>query len=57
MDLNKMFDLGGLNLWIVVSGNGLNLIRVSSFVQMMVLGGIIVFAVTLDTIQRRKKGK
>jgi ribose/xylose/arabinose/galactoside ABC-type transport system permease subunit len=40
-----------------VIGNGLNLIRVSSFVQMMVLGGIIVFAVTLDTIQRRKKGK
>jgi ribose/xylose/arabinose/galactoside ABC-type transport system permease subunit len=40
-----------------IIGNGLNLIRVSSFVQMMVLGGIIVFAVTLDTIQRRKKGK
>lgn len=40
-----------------VIGNGLNLIRVSSFIQMMVLGGIIVFAVTIDTIQRRKKGK
>jgi ribose/xylose/arabinose/galactoside ABC-type transport system permease subunit len=40
-----------------IIGNGLNLIRVSSFVQMMVLGGIIVFAVTIDTIQRRKKGK
>lgn len=40
-----------------IIGNGLNLIRVSSFVQMMVLGAIIVFAVTLDTVQQRKKGK
>jgi ribose/xylose/arabinose/galactoside ABC-type transport system permease subunit len=40
-----------------IIGNGLNLIRVSSFIQMMVLGAIIVFAVTLDTVQHRKKGK
>jgi len=40
-----------------IIGNGLNLIRVSSFIQMMVLGAIIVFAVTLDTIQHRKTGK
>ncbi len=40
-----------------IIGNGLNLIRVSSFIQMMVLGAIIVFAVTLDTIQHRKSGK
>ncbi|MGQ9682664.1 MAG: hypothetical protein ACUVX9_09030 [Anaerolineae bacterium] len=26
MSFGKMFDLGGLNLWIVASGNGLNLI-------------------------------
>ncbi len=26
MNLNKFFELGGLNLWIVASGNGLNLI-------------------------------
>lgn len=26
MNLNKMFEMGGLNLWIVASGNGLNLI-------------------------------
>ena len=40
-----------------IIGNGLNLIRVSSFIQMMVLGAIIVFAVTLDTLQRKKRGK
>lgn len=26
MNLNRLFDSGGLNLWIVASGNGLNLI-------------------------------
>ncbi len=26
MDFSKLFELGGLNLWIVASGNGLNLI-------------------------------
>ncbi len=40
-----------------IIGNGLNLIRVSSFIQMMVLGVIIVFAVTLDNMQRKKRGK
>jgi ribose/xylose/arabinose/galactoside ABC-type transport system permease subunit len=40
-----------------IIGNGLNLIRVSSFIQMMVLGAIIVFAVTFDTMQRKKRGK
>jgi len=40
-----------------IIGNGLNLIRVSSFIQMMVLGAIIVFAVTVDTLQHRKTGK
>jgi ribose/xylose/arabinose/galactoside ABC-type transport system permease subunit len=40
-----------------IIGNGLNLIKVSSFIQMMVLGAIIVFAVTLDTIQHRRIGK
>ena len=40
-----------------IIGNGLNLIRVSSFIQMMVLGAIIVFAVTVETLQHRKTGK
>lgn len=40
-----------------IIGNGLNLIKVSSFIQMMVLGAIIVFAVTIDTIQHKKKVK
>lgn len=26
MDWNKLFEMGGLNLWVVASGNGLNLI-------------------------------
>lgn len=26
MNMNKFFEMGGLNLWIVASGNGLNLI-------------------------------
>lgn len=26
MNLNKFFEIGGLNLWLVVAGNGLNLI-------------------------------
>ncbi len=34
MNLNNLFEMGGMNLWIVVSGNGLNLI----------LEGIILFA-------------
>jgi len=42
---------------ISVLSNGLNLIRVSSFIQMMVLGAIIVIAVILDTIQRKKEGR
>jgi hypothetical protein len=37
MNLNKMFEMGGLNLWIVASGNGLNLILAG-----MVLLGVAV---------------
>ena len=33
--------------------NGLNLINVSSYVQMVVLGGVILFAVMLDQIKKR----
>jgi ribose/xylose/arabinose/galactoside ABC-type transport system permease subunit len=34
--------------------NGLNLLGVSSFLQQIVIGGVIVFAVLLDTVLKRK---
>jgi len=37
MNLNKMFEMGGLNLWVVASGNGLNLI----------LAGVVFLAVAM----------
>lgn len=39
-----------------VIGNGLNLIRISSFIQMVVLGMIIVLAVYIDLVQKKKRG-
>lgn len=39
MDWSKFFDLGGLNLWVVVSGNGLNLILEGMLILAVVLGG------------------
>jgi len=35
--------------------NGLNLLGVSSFLQQIVIGGVIVFAVLLDTVLKRKE--
>ena len=34
--------------------NGLNLLGVSSFLQQIVIGGVIVVAVLLDTVLKRK---
>jgi len=41
-------------LTISIIRNGLNLIRVSSFVQMMVIGAIIVIAVIIDSTGKKK---
>jgi len=37
---------------ITVTNNGLNLMNVSSYVQMMVIGGVILVAVSIDNIRR-----
>lgn len=40
MDLSKMFELGGLNLWLVVAGNGMNLILAGgALIAVTLLGG------------------
>lgn len=39
MNWEKFSDLGGLNLWVVVSGNGLNLILEAMVLGAPVLGG------------------
>jgi ribose/xylose/arabinose/galactoside ABC-type transport system permease subunit len=41
-------------LTISIIRNGLNLIRVSSFAQMMVIGAIIVIAVIIDSTGKKK---
>jgi ribose/xylose/arabinose/galactoside ABC-type transport system permease subunit len=40
-------------LFLVVLSNGMNLIRVSSYVQEVVLGGLLVAAVIIDRLRRR----
>ncbi len=42
-------------LLMAVIGNGLNLVRVSSFVQMMVIGAVIIIAVAVDTLNKRSR--
>jgi ribose/xylose/arabinose/galactoside ABC-type transport system permease subunit len=50
--------LGGTLVGALIMGvlrNGLNLLGVSSFLQQIVIGGVIVFAVLLDTVLKRKQ--
>ena len=52
-------SLGGTLVGALIMGvlrNGLNLLGVSSFLQQIVIGGVIVVAVLLDTILKRRKG-
>jgi len=49
--------LGGTLVGALIMGvlrNGLNLLGVSSFLQQIVIGGVIVVAVLLDTVLKRK---
>jgi len=51
-------SLGGTLVGALIMGvlrNGLNLLGVSSFLQQIVIGGVIVVAVLLDTILKRRK--
>jgi ribose/xylose/arabinose/galactoside ABC-type transport system permease subunit len=50
-------SLGGTLVCALIMGvlrNGLNLLGVSSFLQQIVIGGVIVIAVLLDTVLKRK---
>jgi ribose/xylose/arabinose/galactoside ABC-type transport system permease subunit len=50
--------LGGTLVGALIMGvlrNGLNLLGVSSFLQQIVIGGVIVFAVLLDTVLKRRR--
>ena len=50
-------SLGGTLVGALIMGvlrNGLNLLGVSSFLQQVVIGGVIVVAVLLDTVLKRK---
>src|SRR4029079_12017388 len=50
--------LGGTLVGSLIMGvlrNGLNLLGVSSFLQQIVIGGVIVFAVLLDTVLKRRR--
>ena len=50
-------SLGGTLVGALIMGvlrNGLNLLGVSSFLQQIVIGGVIVVAVLLDTVLKRK---
>jgi ribose transport system permease protein len=50
-------SLGGTLVGALIMGvlrNGLNLLGVSSFLQQIVIGGVIVVAVLLDTMLKRK---
>ena len=46
--------IGALVIGII--NNGLNLLNVSSFVQMVVMGLVILVAVYIDTINKSKSG-
>ena len=50
-------NLGGTLVGALIMGvlrNGLNLLGVSSFLQQVVIGAVIVVAVLLDTVLKRK---
>jgi len=50
--------LGGTLVGALIMGvlrNGLNLLGVSSFLQQIVIGGVILFAVLLDTVLKRRR--
>ena len=51
-------NLGGTLVGALIMGvlrNGLNLLGVSSFLQQIVIGAVIVFAVLLDTVLKRRR--
>ena len=53
-------SLGGTLVGALIMGvlrNGLNLLGVSSFLQQIVIGGVIVVAVLLDTVLKRKNAR
>lgn len=53
-----MGTMGGTAIGVLIIGflnNGLNLLRVSPFVQQVVIGGVIAFAVAIDAWRRRSR--
>lgn len=58
--LDKVANSGGVVLGALLLGivnNGMNLLNIPSYVQTMVQGGIILGAITIDSIKRDKKEK